>query len=422
MSWGDGSSVPTSGNNLIIVGIDNNNLLHIRIFDANGTLVTDTDETMLPVREVRAALIAELKGSLPGWSPPNVLSGLDLRLMSWGDGSGVPTSGNDIVIVGFDNNNLLHIRIFDANGNRVTDTDETKLAAALAEAIATLRQQVQSLSALPVLTDGEKVQVIGEATSIVGKELLSPYDKGTAIGLATQIAGLDSFLQYGTVSNDGYMLALNDGSGYGGLRYEPDTGWWTFQNGAVGEKGIQWPSTGLLHRHHVPLFPGGFYFGSAVNFGSDPKFGPPHMGNEASRSLVRHDIGDGVPTLETWEKGDIVWNRAPAVGEPIGWVCLAAGTNGTMTGITVTANVAKGADRVPLSDTLGAGQPQYIAKWQYVSFEGVDGVYQLVEDPGHPLVNGTVKVNPPLASALNNGAAVFWSKATFGKFGEVSAA
>src|SRR5215211_3638122 len=84
---------------------------------------------------------------------------------------------------------------------------------------------------------------------------------------------------------------------------------------------------------------------------------------------------------------------------------------------TSAADVAKANDRIPLSDILGADQPQYIAKWQYVSFDGVDGVYQIVEDPTHPLVNGTVKINPPLTSDLNNGAAVSWSNATFGKFG-----
>jgi len=216
-----------------------------------------------------------------------------------------------------------------------------------------------------------------------------------------------SFLEFGTVTNEGHMLGLYDPSGWGGLKFEPDTGWWTFDN--VYSKWMQWPTTVTLHRHRVPLFPSGFFFGSAV------------MGHDASKSLVRHDIGDGVPMLQTWEKGDIVWNKVPALGEPIGWVCLTAGTNGTMTGITVTADVAKGDDRVPLSDTLGADQPQYIGKWQYVSFDGVDGVYQIVEDPTHPLVNGTVKINPPLTSDLNNGAAVSWSNAAFGKFGEVSA-
>src|SRR5262249_9192012 len=57
----------------------------------------------------------------------------DLRLMSWGDGTGVPTSGNNLIIVGTDNNNLLHIRIFDHDGHRVADTDETKLSPAPAQ-------------------------------------------------------------------------------------------------------------------------------------------------------------------------------------------------------------------------------------------------------------------------------------------------
>jgi Pectate lyase superfamily protein len=139
-----------------------------------------------------------------------------------------------------------------------------------------------------------------------------------------------SFLEFGTVTNEGHMLGLTDPSGWSGLKFEPDTGWWTFEN--VNSKWMQWPTTVTLHRHRVPLFPSGFFFGSAV------------AGNNASKSLVRHDIGDGLPQLETWEKGDIVWNRIPAIGEPIGWVCLEAGTNGTMIGITVTADIAGRAD------------------------------------------------------------------------------
>ena len=88
--------------------------------------------------------------------------------MSWGDGSGVPTSGKNLVIVGIDNNGLLHIRIFDAAGNRITDTDETQLPAQAA-AIATLKQQLPGLLPPHVLTDAEKAQVIAEATSIVGQ-------------------------------------------------------------------------------------------------------------------------------------------------------------------------------------------------------------------------------------------------------------
>ena len=74
ISWGDGSAVPTAGRNLVIVGADNAGKLHIRIFDARGS-ITNTDETLLP--GTQAALILELKGALPGLLSPNVLTAAD---------------------------------------------------------------------------------------------------------------------------------------------------------------------------------------------------------------------------------------------------------------------------------------------------------------------------------------------------------
>src|SRR5947209_14303231 len=50
--------------------------------------------------------------------------GYDLQLMSWGDGSSVPTSGQRLVVFGLDPGGLLHIRTFDNAGGR-TDTYET---------------------------------------------------------------------------------------------------------------------------------------------------------------------------------------------------------------------------------------------------------------------------------------------------------
>ena len=41
--------------------------------------------------------------------------------------------------------------------------------------------------------------------------------------------------------------------------------------------------------------------------------------------------GTAAPTAGTWAVGHTVWNSAPAVGQPIGWVCSAAGTPGTWT-------------------------------------------------------------------------------------------
>ena len=113
--------------------------------------------------------------------------GFDLQLMSWGDGSGVPASGNNLVIVGIDNNNLLHIRIYDAAGTRITDTDETQLPAQAA-AIATLKQQLPGLLPPHVLTDAEKAQVIAEATSIVGQTTLDQPD-----AVITKLSSVQNF-------------------------------------------------------------------------------------------------------------------------------------------------------------------------------------------------------------------------------------
>ena len=62
----------TRASHLVIVGIDNNKQLHIRIIDGSGTPVTDTDETQLP--KTQAGAIATLKQQIPGWLPPHVLS------------------------------------------------------------------------------------------------------------------------------------------------------------------------------------------------------------------------------------------------------------------------------------------------------------------------------------------------------------
>src|SRR5262249_30220333 len=109
------------------------------------------------------------------------------RLMSWGDGSGVPASSrvsastNNLVIVGIDNNRRLHIRIFDAAGNRVTDTDETKVPTQ-AGAVSSLKQQLPVLLSKNVLTSAERVQVISAAKSIVG-QTSSVLNKRVIVGI-----------------------------------------------------------------------------------------------------------------------------------------------------------------------------------------------------------------------------------------------
>jgi hypothetical protein len=99
----------------------------------------------------------------------------DLQLVSWGNGSGVRTWGDNLVIVGIDNKNLLHIRIFDADGKQITDTDEARLTSARLpapkeKAISFLKQHLPAWLPPHTLTGNEKAELISAATSIVDQQ------------------------------------------------------------------------------------------------------------------------------------------------------------------------------------------------------------------------------------------------------------
>ena len=104
--------------------------------------------------------------------------GSDPQLMSWGDGSCVPTSNRNLVIAGTDGEGLLHIRTFDPAGIRndiyekkmeggtlhvitegpsgTTDMPESSLTAARAQAIAGLKQQLSAWLPSHDLSDAEE--------------------------------------------------------------------------------------------------------------------------------------------------------------------------------------------------------------------------------------------------------------------------
>ena len=104
-----------------------------------------------------------------GWRGELLRDRFDLRLVSWGNASGVPKSGNKLVVIGVDNNELLHIRIFDAGGKRVVDTDETKLSSAQAVAIWTLKHELAGLLSSDELAGAKQARVIRRVRSIVGQ-------------------------------------------------------------------------------------------------------------------------------------------------------------------------------------------------------------------------------------------------------------
>jgi hypothetical protein len=95
------------------------------------------------------------------------LYGFDLRLMSSvNDVSDMPTDGKNLIIVA-DVQNVLHFRIFDADGKRVVDTDENQLPDK-APQIAELKSLLSDLWGVPPLSQSDKDRVITAVTSIVG--------------------------------------------------------------------------------------------------------------------------------------------------------------------------------------------------------------------------------------------------------------
>jgi parallel beta-helix repeat protein len=169
----------------------------------------------------------------------------DLRLMSWGNGSGVPIKGHDLVIVGTDDDGLLHIRTFDSAGVRTetfetmdssgaphlesaddegrvrSDAPESSLPTDQAGAITTLKQQLPGLLPPHVPSSAEKRQVLREVTSFVvylsDGLSLEPGSGGSEIfGLA--IEGFDGGIR---IDSDFNLVAGNyigtDASGALGL-------------------------------------------------------------------------------------------------------------------------------------------------------------------------------------------------------------
>lgn len=71
LRWGDGMSVPTSGDSDLIIGTDDHGVLHMRIFNDSRKQIIDTDESQLAEH---AKAIKALKKRLKKLSPPFILT------------------------------------------------------------------------------------------------------------------------------------------------------------------------------------------------------------------------------------------------------------------------------------------------------------------------------------------------------------
>ncbi len=42
----------------------------------------------------------------------------------------------------------------------------------------------------------------------------------------------------------------------------------------------------------------------------------------------KFEVGDGIPTIGLYNRGDIVWNDSPKANGHVGWICIRTGTPG----------------------------------------------------------------------------------------------
>jgi len=112
--------------------------------------------------EIHDTLVAFLRDE----QPRAPYEGYDLRLMySVNDVNSIPTEGKNLIIVA-NVQNVLHFRIFDADGKRVVDTDENQLPDK-APQIAKLKSLPSGLWGVSELPQSDKAKVISAVTSIV---------------------------------------------------------------------------------------------------------------------------------------------------------------------------------------------------------------------------------------------------------------
>jgi APA family basic amino acid/polyamine antiporter len=82
------------------------------------------------------------------------------------DASAIPAEGQDLVVLA-DVKEVLHVRVFDSDGNKVVDTDEQKLAGQ-SQQIEDLRNQLRDVWPPHELTRQEESVLVNAVTSMVG--------------------------------------------------------------------------------------------------------------------------------------------------------------------------------------------------------------------------------------------------------------
>lgn len=56
---------------------------------------------------------------------------------------------------------------------------------------------------------------------------------------------------------------------------------------------------------------------------------PIYINGQGFKAAKKRFYGTGIPSVGTYEAGDIIWNTSPVLGGALGWICIVSGTVGT---------------------------------------------------------------------------------------------
>ena len=284
----------------------------------------------------------------------------------------------------------------DASGNVLSDTPESSLSAAQAQAIAGLKQQLPGLLPPHVLTQAEEMQVLGEATLITGQTLLARSgaknvisgNAGSGVHLSGSSTGnsvINSLIgtdPTGTFSNQSLQNASGitiDGSDHS-------------QNVIGGQ--ATWSSGG------VPTITG--YAGNVVSGNAQAGISI----SSGSNLIVNNIIGGALTGTTAIPNGtdgiDLTSPAANTVGATTS-ASLLGGTGTTLGGNLITGNLHYG-----LSVTGVSGANTVVAN--IIGSTTANGAFNLqggilLKDSADQVIGGSPVLNPDLSvAALDAGA------------------
>ncbi len=174
--------------------------------------------------------------------------------------------------------------------------------------------------------------------------------------------------------DEAFSFNLTNHGDYNMLRYASSgatQGWWSLENTSIYRHSIRFPSNQAIAKSPAPWLPNGMLLGTAGGTATTPilVFSSPVTPGSIPATQA-------ISLPQTYEQSDYIWSSNIKVTSALGMVCLSAGTQGTLTGITADTNITDDDTNI-----FNVSSMTNILAGEYVSIAGVTGTKQIIRDP-----------------------------------------